>query len=161
MPTICSSYRSDEEARAAVDRLLAAGSSHAEIRVLTGEPVRDHRDEPIGGFAGGDASAKPVGTFADQDGTTSETMGTYAGDGGRVGGFGDLDRETVTTYADGVRRVHIASHGKLQRMLVDAGLDEASARADVEALHAGRVLVLARLSAMDADDAASLMAGAG
>jgi hypothetical protein len=62
----------------------------------------------------------------------------------RTGGFADLDRETVTTYADGVKRVRIASHRDLKRMLVDAGLDPETAATDVDALHHGRVLVLAR-----------------
>jgi hypothetical protein len=37
----------------------------------------------------------------------------------------------VTTYADGVRRVHVRSHRNLEKMLVDAGLSEEAAAADV------------------------------
>ena len=81
-------------------------------------------------------------------------MGSFAGEGDqRRGALGDLDRETVTTYRDGVRRVHIASHRKLEKMLVEAGLEADVAAADVEALHAGRVLVLVRASSIDAGDA--------
>jgi len=43
-------------------------------------------------------------------------------------------------------------------MLVDAGLDEASARADVDALHRGRVLVLVQ-SAMGVDELARVIDG--
>jgi hypothetical protein len=85
-------------------------------------------------------------------------MGAFAGDGnGRRGGFGDLDRETVTTYADGVRRVRVTSHRRLKSMLVQAGLDDDVAAADVEALHAGRVLVLVRPPASRAEDAATAL----
>jgi hypothetical protein len=62
----------------------------------------------------------------------------------RTGGFGDIDRETVTTYENGIKRVRIASHRNLERMLVDAGLAPDVAAADVDALHHGRVLVLSR-----------------
>jgi hypothetical protein len=57
-----------------------------------------------------------------------------------------------------VRRVRIASHQNLLRMLTDAGLDETTAAADVAALHAGRILVLAR-SAMGVDDLAAAIDG--
>jgi hypothetical protein len=77
-------------------------------------------------------------------------MGGFAGAAGeqRRGGFGDLDRETVTMYRDGVPHVRVASHARLRRTLVEAGLDERAAAADVEALHHGRVLVLARTGAV-------------
>ena len=98
---------------------------------------------PVGGFAG-DAGA--AGSFADQPHAATEGMGTFAGDASemRTGGFGDIDRETVTTYENGVKRVRIASHRDLQRMLVDAGLEPDVAATDVEALHHGRILVLTR-----------------
>ena len=145
MDTICRAYATDDDARLAVDRLLAAGVGGAGIRVVAGSPAPDHRDEPVGDFGDRHAVAARVGSFADQDGATTDPMGSFAGEGGgRRGGFGDLDRETVTTYADGIRRVHVTSHRSLKAMLVQAGLDEASAAADVEALHDGRVLVLVR-----------------
>ena len=42
MPTLCRAYSTVEEARAAVDRLLAAGHAGDEIRVLSGSTPRDH-----------------------------------------------------------------------------------------------------------------------
>jgi hypothetical protein len=49
-----------------------------------------------------------------------------------------------------VKRTRIASHRRLVKLLVDAGLDQAIAKANVAALHAGRVLVLAHSeSALD------------
>jgi hypothetical protein len=85
-------------------------------------------------------------------------MGTFAGDAEehRRGGFRDVDRETVTTYPGGVKRVRIASHHNLKQMLVDAGLDEATAASDVEALHHGRILVLVQ-SAMALDEIAGVI----
>jgi hypothetical protein len=79
-------------------------------------------------------------------------MGAFAGDPEeqRRGAFRDVDRETVTTYHAGVERVRIASHHDLKKMLLDAGLDEATAKTDVEALHHGRILVLVE-SAMEFD----------
>ena len=156
MPTLCRSYTTDDDAQAAVERLLAAGLSVPEIRVLTGEPVRDAQDPPVGRFGGEPQGAQPVGAFAGAPGSSHDTMGGFAGTPSqpRRGGFGDLDRETVTTYRDGVARVHVASHRNLKRMLVDAGLDEPAAAADVEALHHGRTLVLVRTGEPAADDAA-------
>jgi hypothetical protein len=145
----------EDEARGAVDRLLASGVPDAEIRVLMGSAEHDARDEPVGSFAGeGDAE---VGTFAGAPGSNHDAMGTFAGPGDqRRGGFGDIDREQVTTYADGIRKVRVASHRRLQRLLVGAGLDEATAAADVEALHHGRILVLVR-SARPAEELAALL----
>ena len=143
MATTCRAFQTEDEARAEVERLLATGVSGDEIRVLMGEAIRDQGDVPAGSFAG---VAGAVGSFGDDPHSALDGMGTFAGDASaqRTGGFGDIDRETVTTYADGVKRVHIASHRDLHRMLVDAGLDAATAAADVDALHHGRVLVLSR-----------------
>jgi hypothetical protein len=143
MATTCKAFQTEDEARSEVERLLAVGTSGEEIRVLMGEAVRDRGEAPVGSFAG---EGGAVGSFADQPRSASDGMGTFAGDAAeqRSGGFGDIDREIVTTYADGVKRVHIASHRDLQRMLVDAGLEPEVAAADVDALHHGRVLVLSR-----------------
>jgi hypothetical protein len=150
MPTLCRTFTSDDEARAAVDRLLADGFAGDDLRVLMGTPAADHRDEPAGSFAGDDAEAR-VGSFA---GTEEATMGTFAGGPDqRRGSFGDIDRETVTTYHAGVPQVRIASHRNLKQLLVDAGLDPDAAAADVESLHRGRTLLLYRTH--DADAAAT------
>jgi hypothetical protein len=87
-------------------------------------------------------------------------MGAFAGDADaqRRGGFSDVDRETVTTYGADVKRVRIASHHNLRKMLVDAGLDQATAEADVKALHDGRVLVLVQ-SATGLDRIAAVIDG--
>ena len=143
MATTCRVFQTEDEARAEVDRLLASGTSGEQIRVLMGEATHDQLEVPVGSFAG---EAGAVGSFADQPHDAHDGMGTFAGDASemRTGGFGDIDRETVTTYENGVMRVRIASHRDLERMLVDAGLEPAVAVADVAALHDGRILVLSR-----------------
>jgi hypothetical protein len=140
MPTLCQAFSTDDEARAAVDHLLASGLSGDDVRVLMGTPSVDHRDAPVGTFAG--AEVAPVGSFA---GHADATMGAFAGDGDqRRGSFGDIDRETVTTYHAGVPHIRIASHRNLKQMLVDAGLAPEVAETDVKALHEGRILLLYR-----------------
>ncbi|MEA2385293.1 MAG: hypothetical protein QOH72_5264 [Solirubrobacteraceae bacterium] len=150
MTTLCRAHSSEADARAAVARLLSAGVPGADVRVLTGEPVRDGRDEPVGGFAG--AGGDSVGTFAGDAAGHRDGMGGFAGDADRMraGGFADADREAVTSYPAGVAKVRVAAHRGLKRMLLDAGLDEATADADVRALHEGRILVLVATGAVGA-----------
>jgi hypothetical protein len=143
MAMTCKAFQTEDEARGEVERLLATGMPGDQIRVLMGETVRDHSAAPVGSFAG---EAGTVGSFAGRPHDRGDGMGTFAGDAAemRTGGFADIDRETVMTYENGVKRVRIASHRDLERMLVGAGLAPAVAAADVDALHHGRVLVLSR-----------------
>jgi hypothetical protein len=156
MTTFCRAYTTEDDARAAVDRLLAAGLPGADVRVLMGEPARDAREAPVGAFAGRDTAGAQVGAFAGAATTHDAGMGGFAGDADRMrgGGFADTDRETVTSYPAGVARERVASHRGLKRMLLEAGLDEAAADADVRALHEGRVLVLVRTGVLGPGDAA-------
>ena len=160
MATLCRAYTSEDDAHNAVERLRSAGIAGTEIHVLMGEPARDARDEAIGGYAGTADGDAVVGAYAGAAHSAREAMGTFAGDadGRRRGGFSDVDRDTVTTHAAGVTRVRIGSHHELERMLVAAGLDEATAKADVEALHRGRVLVLVQ-SAMRLDEITAAIDG--
>jgi hypothetical protein len=127
MTTVCQAYTSTGEAERAIERLVAAGVPESRIQLIMGQAARDAREAPSGTFAG-----------------TLAAGGALAGrpDRQRIGSFGDADRDTVTTYRAGARRTRIASHHRLERLLVEAGLDRASARTNVDALHAGRVLVL-------------------
>ena len=159
MATLCRAYTSESDAHVAVERLLSAGVAGAEVQVLLGDAVHDSRDAPVGGYAGTTtADSETVGAYAGAGHAGREAMGTFAGDPDtqRRGGFSDVDRETVITYAADVTRVRVASHHNLTKMLVDAGLDEATAKADVEALHTGRVLVLVQ-SAMGLDEIAAVI----
>ena len=139
MQTMCSSYATHDEADAAVRQLLADGMPPARISVISGRMTQDHRGERVGAFAG---EAMSVGAYAGMSGSTADTMGSFAGAEQRRGSFGDLDRDEVTTYENGTRRVHVASHHELARRLSEAGLDADTVAADVAAVHDGRVLVL-------------------
>jgi len=145
MATLYRAYESTDDAEDGIDRLVAAGVPATEIELIMGEPVKDSRDAPIGTFAGTTtADALTVGSYAGIQHSGPTAMGTFAGDPDvqRRGSFGDADRDTVATYRAGLRRTRIVSHHRVERILVDAGLDHASAQAHVDALHAGRVLVL-------------------
>jgi hypothetical protein len=143
MNTYCSSYEHHAAAEDAVERLLAAGIDGDDVRILMGAP--NHDADPTGGFAGSVAADAPLGTFAGQTG--DHGMGGFAGRPATQhrGGFATIDREMLTTFEGGrTRRVHGIGHRHLIRLLVDAGLDEDAAERDVQALHAGRALVLVR-----------------
>jgi hypothetical protein len=138
-------YISAHDAENAIERLLSAGVPAIRIELIMGHAVQDARDAPIGNFAGTTtADAETVGSYANIAHSGREAIGTFAGDPDeqRRGSFSDVDRDTLTTYQSGVKRTRIASHRRLEQILLDAGMDPAIARANVRALHAGRVLVL-------------------
>jgi hypothetical protein len=145
MATLYRTYASTNQAESAIERLLSAGLPPIRIQLIVGSAIEDARDAPIGTFAGTTtADAQTVGSFGDIAHSGRDATGSFAGDPDeqRRGSFGDADRDTVTTYQSGVKRTRIASHGTLEKLLVDAGLDEATATDSVRALHTGRVLVL-------------------
>jgi hypothetical protein len=142
MAALCRSYASHAEALDAVNTVLEAGIAGDGVRVLTGEPERDARGEQVGEFAGPTAPDAPVGEFAGPSQPRGAGSGHFAGGEQRGGSFADADREEIMTYPGGVEHTRIAGHRKVKRLLTDAGLDEAAAERDVDALHAGRVLVL-------------------
>ena len=157
MTALHRAYTSTHDAENAVERLLSAGVPPIRIELIMGNAVKDARDAPIGTFAGTTtADALTVGSYANIAHSGREATGTFAGDPGkqRRGSFGDADRDTVTTYQSGVQRTRIASHRRLGKLLVDAGLDQAIATADVGALHTGRVLVLVQSESARKDIAA-------
>jgi hypothetical protein len=161
MATLCRAYESTYDAEYAVERVLSAGLPALRIELIKGRAVRDARDAPVGTFAGTTtADAQIVGSYADVTHSGRGAIGTFAGDPDthRRGAFGDTDRDTITTYRPGVKRTRIASHRSLEKMLVDAGLDQAIAAANVGALHAGRVLVLVH-SESALDDVAAVIDG--
>jgi hypothetical protein len=145
MTVICRSYNDELEAHRAVERLMELGVDGREIKVLMGEPSRDARDEPAGGFAGELPPEHEVGDFGDRGHDAGEGAGTFAGSAAnqREGSFGDIDRDTVASYPAGVERQQIATHAVLRKLLMDSGLDQATADRDVAAVHAGHTLVLA------------------
>jgi hypothetical protein len=150
MSVICRSYASHEEARRAVESALGAGIAGDGIRVLMGQPEHDERTEPEGEFAGSTAAGDLVGDF-EAGHRRDEAAGGFAGtpETQREGSFADADRETVTSYPGGGERVHVVGHRQVHRVLRDAGLDETTAQRDADALHQGRILVLADVGDRD------------
>jgi hypothetical protein len=157
MATLSRAYASTYDAKNAIERLLSAGLPAIRIELIMGRAIQDARDAPIGTFAGTrTADALTVGSYGDVAHSGREAMGTFARGRGkqRRGSYGDIDRDTVTTYESGLKRTRIASHRRLEKLLVDAGLDTT----DVGALHAGRVLVLVH-SDSSPDDIAAVIDG--
>jgi hypothetical protein len=154
---LCRSYASHAEALDAVNAVLGAGIPGEGVRVLTGQPQRDTREETVGEFAGPTAPDAPVGGFAGGSHPRGEDRGHFAGGEQRGGSFADADREEVTSYPGGVEHMRVAGHRKIKKLLTDAGLDEATAERDVNALHAGRVLVLVETSQGDAERVGALL----
>ena len=161
MTTLCRAYTTEDDAQAIVDRLLGGGLPGADIRVLMGRPEHDHREAPVGRFAGDRlAPTDPVGAFAGAA-SGQDAMGEFESSPThrRRGGFGDVDRDTTTSYPNGVARVDVTTHRNLRKALLEAGLDEATADADIEALHQGRVLVLVQSGTLSEEALARALEG--
>jgi hypothetical protein len=142
---LCRSYDSHAEALEAVNAVLGAGIRGQGVRVLTSEP-RDTREEPVGGFAGPTAPDAQVGEFAGESRPRGEDRGHFAGGEQRGGSFGDTEREEVISYPGGVEQAHLTGPDEVKELLTEAGLDEAAVKRDLDAVHAGRVLVLVESS---------------
>ena len=104
MATLYRAYTSTHDAENAIERLLSAGVPAIRIELIMGHAIEDARDAPIGTFAGTTtADAQTVGSYGNIAHSGREAMGTFAGDPDkqRRGSFGDIDRDTVTTYQVG------------------------------------------------------------
>jgi hypothetical protein len=163
MPTLCASFPGVAEARDAVHTLLKRGVPGDDLRLLRGEPLRDARDAPQGSFAGGDTMEDPTGTFAGAA-APDRPEGSFAPDHDahreRLGSFGDQDRDYAETFPAGVEDVSQVGHHRLVGLLAAAGVPEDVARRDVETLHAGRVLVLARVDDTAREQLSAVLSGA-
>jgi hypothetical protein len=159
MAALCRSYASHDEALAAVNAVLGAGIPGDGIRVLTGEPEMDTRTEQVGEFAGPTSPGAPVGDFAGGSHPQGREEGHFAGGEQRGGSFADADREQIVSYPGGVEHARYAGHRTVKQVLTGAGLDDAEAERDVEALHAGRVLVLVTAPADETEQVGRLLDG--
>ena len=159
MAALCRSYASHGEALEAVDAVLGAGIPGEDVLVITGEPARDAREEPVGEFAGPTDPDAPVGEFAGGPLPRGAQTGAFAGGEQRGGSFADTDRGPLASYPAGVERMRVMGYRRVTRLLTDAGLDEATAKRDVDALHRGLVLVLVDVAEDEADRVAALLAG--
>jgi hypothetical protein len=140
----CTAYENTADAERAVEALLADGVPGDHVRLLMGAAMHDARRESRGSFAGAVAPDEHVGAFAGDGHRRDTPRSRFAGEGEPAGEgvFGNADRDVVVTYSDGREQSRVAGHRTLKRLLVDAGLEDDVAEADVHALHDGRVLVL-------------------
>lgn len=160
MAALCRSYDTHDEALEAVNAVLGAGVPGEDVVVLTGERRHDAHDEPVGEFGGTTEPGAPIGEFAGSPQPQGSSTGAFAGEGAMRGGsFADTERDVVTSYPEGVERMRVSGHRRITRLLMDAGLDEATARRDVDSLHQGRVLVLVDVTEGDVDRMAALLEG--
>jgi hypothetical protein len=159
MAALCRSYTSHAEALDAVNAVLGSGIPGEGVRVLTGEPPRDTREEQVGEFAGPTAPDAPVGEFAGGARPRGQEEGHFAGGEQRGGSFADTDSEEIASYPGGVEHARYAGPHQVKKVLTDAGLDEATAERDVDALHSGRVLVLVMAPDEEAERVRTLLDG--
>ncbi|HEX7299834.1 MAG TPA: hypothetical protein VF257_12605 [Solirubrobacteraceae bacterium] len=159
MNALCRAYDSTHAADAAVRALIAGEVPPGDIRVLMGAERHDARREAGGAFAGKIAPESRVGAFAGDGAKRATPRSSFAGEAApdREGTFANADRDVVVTHSDGEEHVRVAGHRQLKELLVDAGLDDAAAEADVHALHEGRVLVLVTLGATSPERAVELL----
>lgn len=157
--TLSATFVGEAEALAAVTTLLNRGVPGEDLRILRGSPVRDARETPHSSFVASHGE-DPIGTFAGtQRDTTEGRFGGGDAHQGRLGSFGDADREYSETFPGGVENVSQVSHHRLVALIAEAGIAEEVAHRDVEALHIGRAIVLARVDDRLREDARKLLAG--
>ena len=142
MTALCKAYDNTADAERAVADLLAAGVPGDDVRLLMGAEIHDARREARGRFTGSVAPEDQVGAFA--------------GDGPQR----NAERDVVVTQHEGEERARVTGRRELKKLLMEAGLDDAAAEADVDALHAGRVLVLVHLASIPKDEVRALLDGA-
>ncbi len=152
-------YDSTAAADDAVETLVAAGVPGDGVRLMMGAELHDARAESAGGFARAAAPAAEVGSFAGAGNDRSTHAGRFGGATAAAteGVFANADRDIVVTGFGGREQARVAGHHKLKELLVQAGLDDATAERDVEALHEGRVLVLVSLDAVGAERVSELL----
>ena len=161
MTALCKAYDNTADAERAVADLLAAGVPGDDVRLLMGAEIHDARREARGRFSGSVAPEDQVGAFAGDGPQRSAVRGSYAASGAAAeGSFGNAERDVVVTQHEGEERARVTGRRELKKLLMEAGLDDAAAEADVDALHAGRILVLVHVAAIGRDNARALLDGA-
>jgi len=147
MSTLCKTYSDEREARAAVQRLMAAGAPRRAIRLLTGSRLHDVRDERVGTYAGAIGPDAPVGRFAGLPRRRCQGTGSYAGDPDRQrkGSFADVERDVIITFGRRDEHPRVATHRALRQLLSAVTLDGEPADHLVDELHEGHRLVVAEV----------------
>jgi hypothetical protein len=159
MNALCRAYDSTAAADAAVETLVSAGVPGDDVRLLMGAELHDARAQDAGSFAGAVAPSAEVGSFAGAGNDRATHAGSFGGATASTteGVFANADRDVVVTGFGGREQARVAGHRKLKELLIEAGLDDATAEDDVEALHDGRVLVLVSLAAVGEDRVVELL----
>jgi hypothetical protein len=158
MTSLCKAYDSTTDAERAVADLLAAGVPGDHVRLLMGAEIHDARREARGRFSGSVAPDERVGAYAGEGPERSALRGSFAAsDGAGEGSFANAERDVVVTQHQGDERARVTGRRELKQLLMEAGLDDATAEADVDALHAGRVVVLVQIGAIAKDEARALL----
>ena len=155
MTTLCKTFPAEAAARRAVAALRATGAPADHLRLLTGRPLGDIRQQPIGGYAGPFGHDAPVGTFGGGVVGRHHGAGGFAGDPDqqRQGSFADSDRVVIVTYDD-AERARVTGLRGVRRLLGRAAVgDDAVAHALNELRTGGAVvLVLRGIAAGEARD---------
>lgn len=159
MGAVCRSYASQGEALQAVNAVLRAGIPGEDVLVLIGEPAHDTHEEPVGEFAGPTEPEAPVGEFAGGPVPRGSETGAFAGGEQRGGSFADTDQELLRSYPEGVERMRVLGDRRVTRLLTDAGVDDATAKRDVDALRRRRVVVLVDVADEDAERVTAVLEG--
>jgi len=143
MPMLCKTYPTEVAARRAVAALRASSLPGRNLRLLTGRPLGDIRQEPVGEYAGPLGRDAPVGTFGGGVVRRRQGAGAFAGDPDqqRQGSFGDVDRVVIVSYDNAERRRVTGLRG-LRRLLDRAALDDDAVACALNELHTGRAVVL-------------------
>lgn len=154
-------YDSYSQAQRVMEALQAAGVQSEKVSLVMSEGAGGAQAVPTGSFVTGDGhdhGADPLGSFvagaspdqgAAHPGSFADTDGVHAHDE-RVGSFASVDRDTVTSFVGGEQRATVSSHGNIVRMLLEAGLDQAAAEAQLSAIHEGKALLLVQVMPDDA-----------
>jgi hypothetical protein len=145
MAALCKIYPAEVVARQAVEALTEAGVPGQDIRLLTASPRHDIRREVAGAFYGCVEPDEPVGTFAGPPKPRRYGAGTFAGSarGRRQGSFADAERDVIERDAD---HVHVSGDDGIRRLLRRFAVSGRRADDVVEALHAGRAVVVAEVA---------------
>ena len=153
--TACETYSSEVAARRAVRALTAVGVPEGDVRLLVGRPVRDIREEVVGGFAGALDPRAPVGTYMGAPCRRRQGAGSFAGDPDRQrqGSFADADTDAIATVEDGAGRSHPASRAIVRRLLWRSALAGGAADRVIDELRAGHAVVLVNAVEIAASDA--------
>ena len=153
--TACETYSSEVAARRAVRALTAVGVPEGDVRLLVGRPVRDIREEVVGGFAGALDPRAPVGTYMGAPCRRRQGAGSFVGDPDRQrqGSFADADTDAIATVEDGAGRSHPASRAIVRRLLWRSALAGGAADRVIDELRAGHAVVLVNAVEIAASDA--------